>query len=72
MKLGRQNPQMSTTFDKIHMPTSKGSIFLFLVGKTFSISGMHWLVFRKFKNKMPILQKRKLYFVFCYITKVGM
>lgn len=57
MKLSRQNPQMSTTFDKIHMPTSKGSIFLFLVGKTFSISGMHWLVFRKFKNKMPILQK---------------
>ena len=42
------------------MPGSEGSMSLFLVGKIFSISDMHCLACRKFKNKMPIFQKWKL------------
>ena len=67
MRLSSQNPQMSTTFEKTHMPGSEESMSLFLFGKIFSISDMHQLAFRKLKNKMPILQKLKLYFVFYYI-----
>lgn len=42
---------MPTAFDKTHMPSSEGSMSLFLVGKIFSISDMQWLAFRKFKIK---------------------